>query len=128
MTTIREIQQIATQTVDWTKKQVVENLLMAINDWQDCRDRLDDSYQDLHEMYTLLVDSYPKHPDDIPRSVIEANYIAKNAVNGRLKRMEEYSADAKAHAKLINKYLTFLGIWNENKEQLWEEIAQKEGN
>jgi len=128
MTTIKDIQELATQTDDWTKKQVVENLLMSINDWQDYSARLDDTYQDLHEMYTLLVDSYPQHPDNIPQSVVDANSLVRNAISGKFKRMGEYSANAKAHAELINKYLTFLGIWNEDRKRLWEEIAQKEDN
>ena len=127
MNTIKEIQELAKQTDDWTKSKVAENLLNEIHDWRGCRAFLDENYLELHRWLTFIVDSYPKHPDNIPQSVEDAIGIV-NAMALPLDRKREYSHDAKAHAKRIYEYLDMLGIWNKDREQLWEEIAQKEDN
>jgi uncharacterized protein with von Willebrand factor type A (vWA) domain len=128
MTTIKEIQELATQTDDWTRSRVAESLLKDINEWQLHRAALDEAYRDLHEFLTSLVESYPQYPDDIPRSVSQFTAVLHWSVNPKCDSKNELSHDAKAHAERINEYLTFLSIWNEDREQLWEEIAQKEDN
>lgn len=127
MTTIKEIQELATQDKDWTKKQVAENLLKAIEGWRECRAGLDKTYLELQRWITFVVDSYPKYPDNIPQSVEDAISIVR-AMSTSLDERGECSHGAKAHAERIDEYLTFLGIFRDDEAQLWEEIAQKEDN
>jgi len=127
MTTIKDIQELATQTKDWTKKQLAKNLLKDIQKWRNHRAGLDKTYLTLHKWFTGITDSYPKYPHDIPQSVADVvGHIY--AMDMELNSLAEYSEGAKAHAKRIDEYLTFLSIWSEDREQLWEEIAQKEDN
>lgn len=128
MTTIKEIQELATQTDDWTKRKVAENLLKDIQQWQLYSARLDDIYLTLHEWFTLLVDSYPKYPDNIPQSVVEANSFVRNAISGRFPRIGEHSEGAKAHAKRIDEYLCILSIYGDDEDQLWKEIIENKIN
>jgi len=128
MNTIKKIQELATQTDDWTRRRVAEKLLESINEWQLYSARLDDIYQDQYERYALVMDSYLKHPDDIRGFVLGANKIVRNGISARFKRIKEYSESAKAHNERINEYCRFLSIWGEDRERLWEEIAQKEDN
>jgi len=123
MTTIKEIQELATQADDWTKRKVAEKLLEAIDEWQLYSARLDKAYLGLHKWFTFIVDSYPKYPDDALRSVADAVSIV-NAMDRQLNLLEEYSEGAKAHAKRIDEYLTFLSIYGDDEDQLRKEINE----
>jgi hypothetical protein len=127
MNTIKEIQELATQTDDWTKKKVAEKLMEAIWNWRLYSRRMDKTLLELHEWLAFIANSYPKHPDNIPQSVVDAVGLV-NAMELPLNRRGECSMGAKAHAERIEEYLTFLSIWNEDRDRLWEEIAQKEDN
>jgi len=127
MTTIKDIQELATQTKDWTKRQLAENLLKDIQKWRLHRDSLDKTYRTLHKWFTGVMDSYPKYPDNITGSVDDiVGYIY--AMDMELNSLAEYKVDAKAQAERIDEYLTFLTIWDEDRKQLWEEIMYKENN
>lgn len=128
MTTIKEIQELATQTDDWTKRKVAENLLEDIEGWQLYSARLDENFRDLHGLITLLVDSYPKYPDNIPQSVSDAESIIRWSIMPEYEKQEELSVGAKAHAERIYEYLDILGIWDEDREQLWKEIEENKIN
>ena len=121
MTTIKDIQELAKQADDWTRRKVAENLLGEIHDWQVSSTYLDVGYLELHRWLTFIVDSYPKHPDNIPQSVEDAISII-NAMATPLDKKRDHSHDAKAHAKRVNEYLDMLGIWNEDREQLWNQM------
>ena len=121
MTTIKEIQELAKQADDWTKKKVAENLLEEIHDWQIHSAGLDKAYRDLHDALTLLA-KYPEYPDDIPRSVSHFSSIIGWSINPMLESMGDYSEGAKAHAKRTNEYLDMLGIHGDDREQLWNQM------
>jgi hypothetical protein len=128
MNTIKEIQELATQTGDWTRRRVAGKLLESIDGWKACRKGLDKCYLDSHGAYTVLVNSYPKYPDDIPQSVADADSILWNVVEPKADKLNDYSNRAKEHAERIDEYFTFLGIFGDDEKRLWEEIAQKEDN
>ena len=128
MNTIKEIQELAAQTDDWTKREVARNLLKAIEGWRSNRAGLDETYRDLHESLTLLVESYPKYPGDLPQSVVHFETILHWSILPKYETEGEFSEGARAHAERIDEYLLSLGIFYEDKNRLWEEIAQKEDN
>lgn len=97
--------------------------MKEIEQWQLYSAGLDKIYQDLHELLTLLVE-YPKYPDDVPRSVHHFESVIRWSIIPRYESKGELSKSAKAHAERIYEYLTFLSIWNEDREQLWEEIIE----
>ena len=122
MTTIKEIQELAKQADDWTKRKVAENLLKDIEQWQIHSADLDKAYRDMHESLTLLVESYPKYPDDIPRSVSDAESIIYWSIIPNYDREADCSKGAKAHAERINEYLDMLVIHGDDREQLWNQM------
>ena len=128
MTTIKEIQELATQADDWTKRRVAENLLKAIEGWQPYSARLEETYRDLHKSLTSLVGSYPKYPDDIPRSVSHFESIIHISIMPEYEREGELSVGVKVHADRIYEYLDILGIYGDDEDQLWEEIIENKIN
>lgn len=128
MNTIKEIKELATQTDDWTKRKVAENLLEAIHDWQLYRRRMDKTFLELHEFLAFIADSYPKYSDNIPQSVVDAVSYIDGAMEVPLNMWRDCSVEAKAHAERIYEYLDMLGIFGEDRDWLWGEIAQKEDN
>lgn len=121
--TIKDIQTMAKHHTDWTKRQVAENLLKEIHKWQGYSARLDKTYLELHRWLTFIVDSYPKYPDNIPQSVVDAVGLV-NAMAMPLDMKRDCSHGAKAHAERIYEYFTFLGIFGDDADQLWEEIFE----